>query len=209
VENARGHGRNPNGILGLPCREHFTLTEPPKSLGPPTVVLVQRTSDNPAGAPDHLTSSVSKFLTFPRAFHPSRRHYNSSEIRKCRSSYNNLLLLKSKTKLYSYRPEHNIWVLSIIITNHGRQNSSRISSKKFLTEGLSSHSFSLGSLPLVPPLNRSNKSLLLLHLKQHGTKPWVRRVLSQDLLDKVKDSQGYAVFKGVKVRLINNQWLCL
>jgi hypothetical protein len=23
VENAGGHGRNPNGILGLLCREHF------------------------------------------------------------------------------------------------------------------------------------------------------------------------------------------
>jgi hypothetical protein len=31
-----------------------TVTEPPKSLGPPTVVLVQRTSDNPAGAPESL-----------------------------------------------------------------------------------------------------------------------------------------------------------
>jgi hypothetical protein len=48
---------------------------------------------------------------------------------------------------------------------------SRISSKKFLTEDLSSRSFSLGSLLLVPPLNRSSKSLPLLHLKQHGTKP--------------------------------------
>jgi hypothetical protein len=84
------------------------VTKPPMSLGPPTVVLVQRTSDNPAGAPDHLTSSVSKFFTFPRVFYPSRRHYNSSEIRKCGSSYNNLLLLKSKTKLYIYRPEHNM-----------------------------------------------------------------------------------------------------
>jgi hypothetical protein len=84
------------------------VTEPPKSLGPPTVVLVQRTSDNPTGAPDHLTSSVSEFLTFSRAFHPSRKHYNTSEIRKCRSSYNNIHLLKRKTELYSYRPEHNI-----------------------------------------------------------------------------------------------------
>jgi hypothetical protein len=97
------------------------VTEPPKSLGLPTVVLVQRTSDNPAGAPDHLTSSVSEFLTFPRAFYPSRRHYNSSEIRKCGSSYNNLLLLKSKAELNIYRLEHNIRVQSIIITNHGRQ----------------------------------------------------------------------------------------
>ena len=31
-----------------------TVTEPPKSLGPPTVVLVQRTSDKPAGAPESL-----------------------------------------------------------------------------------------------------------------------------------------------------------
>jgi hypothetical protein len=27
---------------------------PPKSLGPPTVVLVQRTSDNPVGTPESL-----------------------------------------------------------------------------------------------------------------------------------------------------------
>jgi hypothetical protein len=114
------HISSPQITLGLPKVRYF-VTEAPKSLGPPTVVLVQRTSDNPVGAPDHLISSVSKFLTFLRAFYPSRRHYNSSEIRKCRSSYNNLLLLKSKTKLYIYRPEHNIWVLSIIITNHGRQ----------------------------------------------------------------------------------------
>jgi hypothetical protein len=46
------------------------VIEPPKSLGPPTVVLVQRTSDNPAGAPDHLTSSVSKFLTFAKSVSP-------------------------------------------------------------------------------------------------------------------------------------------
>jgi hypothetical protein len=32
----------------------LAVTEPPKSLGPPTVVLVQRTSDNPAGVPESL-----------------------------------------------------------------------------------------------------------------------------------------------------------
>jgi hypothetical protein len=46
------------------------VIEPPKSLGPPTVVLVQRTSDNPAGAPDHLTSSVFEFLTLPKSVSP-------------------------------------------------------------------------------------------------------------------------------------------
>ena len=46
------------------------VTEPPKSLGPPTVVFVQRTSDNPTGAPDQLTSSVSEFLTVPKSVSP-------------------------------------------------------------------------------------------------------------------------------------------
>jgi hypothetical protein len=45
--------------LGAPlllyvAASHSTVTEPPKSLGPPTVVLVQRTSDNPVGAPESL-----------------------------------------------------------------------------------------------------------------------------------------------------------
>jgi hypothetical protein len=46
------------------------MTEPPKSLGSPTVVLVQRTSDNPVDAPDHLIGSVSEFLTFPKSVSP-------------------------------------------------------------------------------------------------------------------------------------------
>jgi hypothetical protein len=46
------------------------VIEPPKSFGPPIVVLVHRTSDNPAGAPDHLTSSVSEFLTLPKSVSP-------------------------------------------------------------------------------------------------------------------------------------------
>jgi hypothetical protein len=46
------------------------VTEPPKSLGPATVVLVQQTSDNPAGAPDHLASSVSDFLTLLKSVSP-------------------------------------------------------------------------------------------------------------------------------------------
>jgi hypothetical protein len=48
----------------------LAVTEPPKSLGPPTVVLVQQTSYNPGGAPDHLTSSVSEFLTLPKSDSP-------------------------------------------------------------------------------------------------------------------------------------------
>jgi hypothetical protein len=51
-------------------REVPSVTEPPKLLGPPTVVLVYRTSDNPAGAPNHLTSSVSIFFTLPKSVSP-------------------------------------------------------------------------------------------------------------------------------------------
>jgi hypothetical protein len=59
-----------------------SVMEPPKLLGPPTVVLVQRTLDNPIDAHNHLTSSaiVSSFSR-PRAFHPSCRYYITSEER--------------------------------------------------------------------------------------------------------------------------------
>jgi hypothetical protein len=46
------------------------VTEPSKSLGPPIVVLVHQTSDNPIEAPDHLTSSVPEFFTFPKSVSP-------------------------------------------------------------------------------------------------------------------------------------------
>jgi hypothetical protein len=61
------------------------VTKPPKSLAPPTVVLVHRTSDNLAGAPDHLTSSVSKFLTLPKSVSPVTQilqHIGGTSMRK-------------------------------------------------------------------------------------------------------------------------------
>jgi hypothetical protein len=58
------------------------VTEPPKVLGPPTVVLVLRTLDNHVDAHNHLTSSVNVSSSFrPRALHPSRRYYITSEER--------------------------------------------------------------------------------------------------------------------------------
>jgi hypothetical protein len=53
------------GIAPIPA-----VTEPPNSLGPPTVVLVQRTSDNPVDAHNHLTSSVSAFFSSPKSVSP-------------------------------------------------------------------------------------------------------------------------------------------
>jgi hypothetical protein len=45
----------------------ITVTEPPKSLGPPTVVLVQWTLDNPVDAHNHSTSSVSVSFSSPKS----------------------------------------------------------------------------------------------------------------------------------------------
>jgi hypothetical protein len=60
----------------------YILTKPPKVLGPPTVVLVLRTLDNPVDAHNHLTSSIIVSSSFcPRALHPSRRYYISSKER--------------------------------------------------------------------------------------------------------------------------------
>jgi hypothetical protein len=44
----------PHNICRDRLRSDTAVTEPPKSLGPPTVVLAQRTSDNPASAPESL-----------------------------------------------------------------------------------------------------------------------------------------------------------
>jgi hypothetical protein len=62
-----------------------TVTEPPKSLGPPIIVLVHRTSDNPAGAPDHLTSSLTEFFTLPKSVSPVTQilqHIGGTKMRK-------------------------------------------------------------------------------------------------------------------------------
>jgi hypothetical protein len=46
------------------------VTEPPKSLGPPTVVLVQRTSDNPTGVPKSLDKFGICFPYLPKSVLP-------------------------------------------------------------------------------------------------------------------------------------------
>jgi hypothetical protein len=60
----------------------ITVTEPHKVLGPPIVVLVPRTLDNPVDAHNHSTISVTVSSSFrPRALHPSRRYFITSEER--------------------------------------------------------------------------------------------------------------------------------
>jgi hypothetical protein len=63
------------------------VTEPSKSLGPPTIVLVQRTSDNPAGAPESLDKfgicfsylSQERFIT-RHANITNHRRYGNAEV---------------------------------------------------------------------------------------------------------------------------------
>jgi hypothetical protein len=74
------------------------MTEPPKSLGPPTVILVQRTSDNPVDASNHSTSSVSESFLVQERF-TRRRYYNTSEERICGSSYITYFILKHRKSI--------------------------------------------------------------------------------------------------------------
>jgi hypothetical protein len=58
------------------------VIEPSKVLGPPTVVLVLWTLDNPVDPHNHSTCSVTVSSSFcPRALHPSRRYYITTEER--------------------------------------------------------------------------------------------------------------------------------
>jgi hypothetical protein len=70
------------------------VTQPPKLLGLPTVVFVQQTLDNRVDAHNYLTSSIYVSFLCPRAFHPSRKYYNTSEERISGSNYINLIYIK-------------------------------------------------------------------------------------------------------------------
>jgi hypothetical protein len=61
------------------------VTEPPKSLGPPTVVLVQWALYKPVDAHNHLTSSISVFFSLPKSVSPVThilQHIGGTDKRK-------------------------------------------------------------------------------------------------------------------------------
>jgi hypothetical protein len=67
------------------------VTEPPQSLGPPTVVLVQQTSGNPVDASNHSTSLVFVFFAFPKSISPVTQilqHIEGTNKRKRLQSLN-------------------------------------------------------------------------------------------------------------------------
>jgi hypothetical protein len=138
---------------------------------------------------------VSAFLTFPKSVSPVTQILQASEIRKCGSSYINLPLFKSKIELNIYRPEYNIRVQSIIITNYGRQKPLPISSNKSFMEDpflpqLHSWCSSFGTT-----LERSNKSWLLPHLKTTWDKALSMELLSKSYPTKEKTLKGMLAFR--------------
>jgi hypothetical protein len=87
-------GGKPEPLGSMPEYTMSAVTEPPKSLGPSTVVLVQRTLDNPVDAPDHLTSSVPEFLTFPKSVSPVTQILQHIGGTDSGSNYSNLIYIK-------------------------------------------------------------------------------------------------------------------
>jgi hypothetical protein len=60
-------------------------------------------------------------LPFPRAFHPSRRHYKHRRYENAEAITLSYLYWKVRQSYNITDQKYNIWVVSIIITNHGRQ----------------------------------------------------------------------------------------
>jgi hypothetical protein len=109
-----------------------------------------------------------------------------------RRSYINLPLLKSKTELYSYRPKQKY--MSAEYYYYYKPWEAKTPPDKYQTKVLwrilSSRSFTPGALPLVPPLNRSNKSWLLPHLKITSDEALSMELLSKSYPTKEKTLKG-------------------
>jgi hypothetical protein len=132
------------------------VMEPPKLLGPPIVVLVLRTLDNPVDVHNYSASSVfvSSFPC-PRALHPSHRYYNTLEERISGSNYNNLVYIYSniEKEYYSYYRTRVYECISSSITNLGGKTPSRIKVYCFSkARPTSSHNhFTVETPPWAPP----------------------------------------------------------
>jgi hypothetical protein len=161
-------------------------------------VLVQRTSDNPADAPESLDkfgicfSYLSQERFTRHADITDHRRYENAEAitytyiyLKVRQSY----ILQTRIYLAECR-------VLLLLQNQGRQKPLPISIKqKFLWRNPSSRSVILGFLILRPPWNRNNKSLLLPHLKTIGNKTLSMELLSKTYPTKEKTLKGMLVIR--------------
>jgi hypothetical protein len=149
-------------------------------------------------------------LPFLGAYHPSRRYYNTSEVWKCGSNYNNLPYIKVRKSSVYYRPERNIIVLKYYYYITGRQKPLPINIKqKFLTEDpfvLKLHSWfsSLGTT-----FEQKQQKFAASSPKTTWDKALSMKCTFASLTRQHKRLKDMLAFKGVKVRLINSQRLCL
>jgi hypothetical protein len=73
------------------------VSEPPKVLGPPTDVLVLRTSDSHAGAHNYSASSViCIFIISPKSTSPITQTLHIIREENERKDYNNLIYIQTK-----------------------------------------------------------------------------------------------------------------
>ena len=75
------------------------VTEPPKILGPPTVVLVQRTSHNPVGAPE-LLDKLGIFPYLTRNVSPVLQTLQNIEDKEMRKQLHNLTFISKASLSY-------------------------------------------------------------------------------------------------------------
>jgi hypothetical protein len=97
AEELRGTTRNvydlSSGAIGGWCDGTSQVIRPTYSC--PCLTDIR----HPVDVPKSLDKFGIFFLTFPGTFHPSCRHYRTSEIKKCGSDYITYIYLESKIKL--------------------------------------------------------------------------------------------------------------
>jgi hypothetical protein len=133
------------------------VTEAPKVLGPPTYVLVLRTSDNHAGAHNHSASSIiCIFIISPKSASPITQTLHIIGEENKRKDYNNIIYIHTKyiDSIYyiaGVRVQH--------LLLHNWEAKHPPTSK-----------FNVLPPALAPPLSRNDKTWLFHHLQQHGFK---------------------------------------
>jgi hypothetical protein len=131
------------------------VTEPPKVLGPPTDVVVLRTSDNHVDAHNHSTSLIFCIVIIsPKSASPITRHYtHSRSMEIAEADYNNIIYINKVWREYYYSTG-----CYECITYYYKTGRQHILPKQFTD----------WPPPLAPTLSRNNTTLLFHHLQQHG-----------------------------------------
>jgi hypothetical protein len=97
------------------------VTEPAKLLGPPTVVLVQRTSDNPVDAPELLEKfGICFSYLFPKSVSLVTQTLQNIGDTEMRKRLHNLHLFESKIKLVITDQHKNMSAGYLLLQYQGR-----------------------------------------------------------------------------------------